>query len=82
MAFKTIHTCDALLGGVSFRATSDGARVNLQTRKAGSIAWKTEAVMTKAAFDAEVEQRGMDSPYGGASPSHMNSILRELQESA
>lgn len=76
--FKTIHNCDAALGGVEYRATSDGETVNIQTSEWGvNNRWKTVCSISKARFDEYVNDLGMDSPYGGRSPSRMWRIVRE-----
>jgi len=79
--FQTIHTCDAALGGVEYRATSDGKNVNLQTSEWGvNNRWKTVATISRADFDKYVNDLGMDSPYGGRSPTNMRKIIMEQIE--
>lgn len=76
--FQTIHSCDAALGGVEYRATSDGQTVHLQTSEWGvNNRWKTVAQITRARFDEYVSELGMDSPYGGRSPVNMRKIIMD-----
>ena len=69
-AYKTILTFEAALGGVVFRATSNGVDVNLQSRKVGNSTWKTEARVTRFAFDVATADLRRDALYGGRSPAH------------
>lgn len=82
MTFKTIHSSRGYLGGFEYRATSDGQKVNLQSREAGGSYWKNEASMTRAEFDAEAEKRDMFSAYGGDSPAHVYSMAQRIKNAA
>lgn len=79
-AHRTIHTCDSLLGGVAYRATSDGKTVSIQTREVGRSSWKTEAKLTVAQWDKAAAEYDLSSAYGGRSPAHLCSIIRAYSE--
>lgn len=59
--FTTIKSFRSALGGESWRATSDGTTVNIQSRAEGS--WRTRRSMTAEAFDAYAEKAGLFDVY-------------------
>lgn len=63
MRFTTIKSFQATLGGEGYRATSDGATVNIQRMGEGSSSWRTHRSMSRPDFDAYAKHVALYDPY-------------------
>ena len=63
MAYRTIKTLTTAFGGYSYRVTSNGEKVNLQRRAAGTSTFRTFHVMTMQAWEEAAEKHGIFDPY-------------------
>ena len=74
MAYRTIKTFTTALGGYSYRVTSNGEKVNLQRRAAGTSTFRTFHSMTAAEWEEAAERYGIYDPYHGDNPATLEHI--------
>jgi len=66
--FKTIHSCETLLGGHEYRVTSDGIVAKIQERRPTTKKFETKVVMDMEYFKEFSDGKGLQDPYRWNNP--------------
>jgi hypothetical protein len=73
--FTQIYRSEGAYGGVSYRVTSNGKDVHLQSSEDLSKPWKTRARITQATWEKYAEKFDVFNPYN-RNPAHVLNILK------
>jgi hypothetical protein len=73
--FTQIYRSEGAYGGVSYRATSNGKHVHLQSSEDLSKPWKTRAKITQATWEKYAKKFDVFNPYN-RDPGHVFYILQ------